>query len=129
MGDVGSGFLGFSLAAAAFLTAGHGPISLWTWLALNSLFFADATTTLLTRLFRGQRVYEAHRLHAYQRLARRWGSHGAVTLVYCTINLVWCLPWAVATIRSPSSGPVLAAAALLPLFLVAIIVGAGRPDT
>jgi Fuc2NAc and GlcNAc transferase len=95
---------------------------------LNGLFFADATTTLLTRLLRGQRVYEAHRLHAYQRLSRRWGSHRAVTILYSAINLVWCLPWAVATVKSPAMGPLITAAALVPLFVVAIAAGAGRQE-
>jgi len=67
MGDVGSGFLGFAVAAGAVLTARHGPISLWTWLVLNGSFVSDATTTLLMRLAHRQRAYEAHRSHAYQR--------------------------------------------------------------
>jgi Fuc2NAc and GlcNAc transferase len=125
MGDVGSGFIGFALVAAAFLTSGHGPTTIWTWLVLNGLFIADATTTLLARLIRGQRIHEAHCSHIYQRLCRRWESHRAVTICYCVINLLWCLPWAVATVRLPAAGPMLAAAALVPLFLAASIGGAG----
>ena len=129
MGDVGSGFIGFALAAGAFLTSTSGSsVNLWTWVVLNGLFFADSTTTLLTRLLRGQRVYEAHRLHAYQRWSRRWGSHRAVTILYSAINLVWCLPWAVATVKSPAMGPILTAAALVPLFVVAMAAGAGRQE-
>jgi Fuc2NAc and GlcNAc transferase len=82
MGDVGSGFIGFGLIAAALESNGHGPVSIWTWLVLNGLFVADATVTVLTRLIRGQRIYEAHRSHVYQRLARRCSSHGRVTVVY-----------------------------------------------
>jgi Fuc2NAc and GlcNAc transferase len=128
MGDVGSGFMGFSIAAAAFLTAATGSASLWTWLVLNGLFFADATTTLLTRLFRRERVYEPHRSHVYQRLARRWSSHRKVTLAYSAINVLWCLPWAAATARWPVRGPTLAVAAVLPLFVLAAMGGAGRSD-
>lgn len=129
MGDVGSGFVGFALAAGAFLTTSTGrTVNLWTWVVLNGLFFADATATLVTRLLRGQRVYEAHRLHAYQRWARRWRSHRAVTLVYTAINICWCLPWAVATVRTPAFGPILTAAALAPLFLIAMAAGAGRQE-
>jgi Fuc2NAc and GlcNAc transferase len=128
MGDVGSGFVGFSVAAAAFLTAAVGSASLWTWLVLNGLFFADATTTLLTRLIRGERVYEPHRSHVYQRLARRWGSHRKVTLAYSALNVLWCLPWAEATSRWPERGPTLAVAAVLPLFVLAAIAGAGRTN-
>jgi Fuc2NAc and GlcNAc transferase len=128
MGDVGSGFIGFALAVGALSTSGHGRMSLWTWLMLNGLFVTDATATLLTRLFRGDRIYEAHRLHVYQRLARRWSSHGLVVAVYMGINLIWCLPWAIATTRWPENAPVLALAALVPLCLVAIVEGAGKGD-
>ncbi len=129
MGDVGSGFIGFSLAAAAFFAGAHGSTTMWTWLALNGLFFTDATTTLLSRLVRGQRIYEAHRSHVYQRLTRRWKSHGAVTLAYSVVNLAWCLPWAVATTRSQARGSVFVTAELLPLFLCALAAGAGKPDS
>ena len=128
MGDVGSRFIGFGLAAGALSTSGHGRVSLWTWLLLNGLFVADATVTLLTRLFQGQRIYEAHRLHVYQRLARRWSSHGRVAAAYMSINLIWCLPWAMATTRWPGNAPALAAAGLVPLCLAAIVVGAGKRD-
>jgi len=128
MGDVGSGFIGFGLIAGALATSGHGPVSLWTWLVLNGVFVADATITVLTRLFRGQRIYEAHRSHVYQRLARRWSSHGRVTAAYMSINLIWCLPWAIATTKSPGSAPLLAMAAFVPLCLAAIVEGAGKPD-
>jgi Fuc2NAc and GlcNAc transferase len=128
LGDVGSGFLGFAVAAGAFLTAGHGQISLWTWLALNGSFVADATMTLTTRLLRGQCAYEAHRSHAYQRLSRRWKSQLAVVGTYAAINLAWCLPWAAATLRYPSVGPYMAIIVLVPLFLIAVAAGAGRDE-
>jgi Fuc2NAc and GlcNAc transferase len=128
MGDVGSGFVGFALIAGAFLSAGHGPINIWTWLVLNGLFIADATTTLLVRLVRGERVYEAHRSHIYQRLSRRWASHRLVIVLYSAANLIWCLPWAVATIKFPAVSPWLAGLALLPLFLAAALGGAGTRD-
>jgi Fuc2NAc and GlcNAc transferase len=80
LGDVGSYFLGFTLAA---LPLGAVPewrsgavlfvaISLW-------LFLADATWTLARRGLRGAPVHEAHREHLYQRLALRFG-HARVTL-------------------------------------------------
>jgi Fuc2NAc and GlcNAc transferase len=128
MGDVGSGFIGFSLAAAAVFSVKAGDGNLWTWIILDGLFIADATTTLVTRLLRGERFYEAHRSHVYQRLARRWASHRKVTLLYAAVNVVWCLPWAVAAARLPASAPLVAALALVPLFVTAVAAGAGRSD-
>jgi Fuc2NAc and GlcNAc transferase len=80
LGDSGSYFLGFALAAlplAAPEPGGSGAVlfvglSLW-------LFLADASWTLVRRALRGERVHEAHREHLYQQLARRFG-HARVTL-------------------------------------------------
>ncbi len=128
MGDVGSGFIGFALAAIAFSAANGSASNVWMWLALNGLFFVDATITLLARLLRGQRAYEAHRSHVYQRLSRRWSSHRAVTLTYSMINIAWCLPWAVATVTAPQRGYLLVVAELLPLCVFALLAGAGKED-
>jgi Fuc2NAc and GlcNAc transferase len=128
MGDVGSGFIGFGLMVGALGTSGHGAVSIWTWLVLDGLFAADATVTVLSRLLQHQRVYEAHRLHVYQKLARRWSSHGRVTVAYMAINLIWCLPWAIATVRSPANAPLLALAALCPLLIAAVFAGGGKLD-
>jgi Fuc2NAc and GlcNAc transferase len=128
MGDVGSSFIGFCLSALAFLPQPHPGNTVWTWLVLNSLFFVDATITLMSRLVRGERVYEAHRSHIYQQLSRRWRSHGAVTLIYSTINVLWCLPWALETMRAPQRGPLFAGVELVPLIVVATIMGAGKPE-
>jgi len=128
MGDVASGFLGFAIAACAVLTMRDGPLTLWTWIVLHGVFLADATTTLLVRLARGERIYQAHRLHAYQRLSRRWRSHRNVTLLCWAVNLGWLLPLAALTVAYPDAGVFVAAVALPPLFAAAAIVGAGRAE-
>ena len=79
MGDVGSTWLAIMVFALALLSVQAGWLSYATWLVLAAVFVTDATVTLLTRLLRGERWYEAHRNHAYQKLARRWGGHRPVT--------------------------------------------------
>jgi len=128
MGDVGSGFAGYVIAVLALGTARHDPIGLWTWLVLGGAFFVDATVTLLRRLLRGERAYEAHRSHAYQWLARRWGSHGTVTLAVLTVNILWLLPCAVLANKFPRYAAMLVLIALAPLVPLAIIAGAGRRE-
>ena len=54
----------------------------------------DTTTTLVRRVRRGERFFEAHRTHAYQYASRRAGRHLPVTLAVGTINVVWLLPMA-----------------------------------
>ncbi len=98
MGDAGSGFLGLILGLLTLQMAWVNPQLLWAWLILLAVFLVDATVTLLRRLWRGVRVYEAHREHAYQHAARRLRSHGPVTAAVAAINLFWLLPlacWAV----------------------------------
>lgn len=128
MGDAGSGFLGYLVAAAALLVTGSGATSLWTWLVLHGAFVTDATVTLLVRAANGQRLSQPHRSHVYQRLGRRLESHRAVLVVYAVVNIVWLLPLAIATVIWPLEGMLIAGIALLPLVGAALLLGAGHPD-
>lgn len=89
MGDVGSGFVGLMIGGIA-LQAGHEvPEYLWVWAILMAVFICDATWTLLRRLLRGEKVYQAHRSHAYQHATVKSGSHLKVVLGVVGINLAW----------------------------------------
>ena len=92
MGDAGSGFLGIILAVLSLQAAWAAPHLLWAWLILLGVFIVDATLTLARRLLRGDKVYEAHRSHAYQFASREIGRHLPVTMVVGAINLFWLLP-------------------------------------
>jgi Fuc2NAc and GlcNAc transferase len=129
MGDVGSGYLGYLIAVFAIATSQSGTLSLYAWLILGGVFFVDATLTLARRLLRGERVHQAHRTHAYQWLARRWGSHARVTLVVVGVNLAWLLPCAALAERYSALAPWICALALLPLAAVAFLSGSGRRDS
>lgn len=93
MGDVGSAFLGILIGSFSLITANDGSLNFIIWLILLAVFITDATYTLLVRLFRGEKVYQAHRSHAYQFLSRRFG-HKSVTIGVLIINLFWLLPLA-----------------------------------
>jgi Fuc2NAc and GlcNAc transferase len=128
MGDVGSGFLGFWLAAVALALHQAGVLSIWASAILGSAFIADATVTLLRRAIRRERWHEAHRSHAYQHLARRLGSHRAVTMLLWAVDLGIALPLATAAVLVPRIAPLLAAAALAGFGLLALVAGAGRRE-
>jgi len=96
MGDAGSGFLGLVLAALSLQGAHVEPGYLWAWLILMGVFIVDATFTLARRLARGEKVYEAHRSHAYQYASRHFRGHRPVTLAVALINVLWLLPMALA---------------------------------
>ena len=80
LGDVGSSSLGLLAAALSLWGAELGLLPLWVaWLAFSP-FIVDATWTLLARLVRGERVWEAHRSHHYQRLVLAGWTHRQTVL-------------------------------------------------
>jgi len=78
-------------------------------------------------MLRRERIHEAHRQHAYQRLSRYWGSHARVSGAFLAVDLLLLLPLALAAARRPRWAPWLALAALLALVVLALLTGAGRP--
>jgi len=126
LGDVGSGYLGYVIAVLALAATRENPVALWAWLILGGAFFVDATTTLVRRTLRNERVHEAHRSHAYQWLARRWGSHGKVTCAVLIVNVLWLLPCAVFATRRPELAAATVIFAFTPLVLVAIATSGRR---
>jgi UDP-N-acetylmuramyl pentapeptide phosphotransferase/UDP-N-acetylglucosamine-1-phosphate transferase len=79
LGDAGSGLIGYTLAVVPFLAEDERRPELVVLAGASLfLFLADATTCLLRRAGRGERWYQAHREHLYQRWARAGGSHAKV---------------------------------------------------
>jgi UDP-N-acetylmuramyl pentapeptide phosphotransferase/UDP-N-acetylglucosamine-1-phosphate transferase len=93
MGDVGSGFLGFTLATMPFLLAaggstGHAGRLPVVGAALVWPFLFDATFTFLRRAAGGENVFEGHRSHLYQRLVITGARHGWVSALYAGWALI-----------------------------------------
>jgi glycosyltransferase WbpL len=128
LGDVGSGYLGYTIVVLAVAASRDNPAALWVWLILGGAFFVDATVTLVRRILRNERVHEAHRSHAYQWLARRWGSHGKATVAVLGVNLAWLLPCAAFAARHPGYAAASVIIALAPLAVLAVAVGSGRKE-
>jgi len=125
MGDVGSGFLGFVFGVMLLVSVRQGSLPIWFWPILLGTFLVDATVTLLRRVIRGSRWYEAHRRHAYQHAARRWG-HLRVTVGVSVLNMVWLAPLAWVAWRWPSASFGVMLAALAPLVAAAFHLRAGE---
>ncbi|MDD5175197.1 MAG: glycosyltransferase family 4 protein [Sterolibacterium sp.] len=74
MGDAGSIPLGFLAAAFGMLGWQRGIWPAWFPVLVFSPFVVDASVTLLRRILRQERFWQAHREHYYQRLIRMgWG--------------------------------------------------------
>lgn len=128
MGDAGSGFLGITLGVLSLQAAASDAAFFWAWLILLGVFIVDATYTLLRRLLRGDKIYEAHRSHAYQFASRRFGRHLPVTVAVATINLAWLLPLALLVGMGGLSGIVGLALAYAPLLGLAVKFRAGSSE-
>jgi Fuc2NAc and GlcNAc transferase len=142
MGDTGSAWLGFVFAALALLSGIYDPGLFWLWAILLAVFVTDATLTLLTRLLRGQRIHEAHRCHAYQRVSLRLmehyksmgdnpatarsRAHRLYGFFVLAVVLAWLLPLAWLAAGDVVDGFVATLIAYGPLVVAALWLGAGR---
>ena len=85
MGDVGSIPLGYLLGAFLFHAAGQGD---WIPALLLPLYFvADATITIVKRLLRGEKIWQAHRQHFYQQAVQAGRSHRSVATAVGIANV------------------------------------------
>ena len=123
LGDVGSVPLGYLLGFLLIEQAARG---YWKLALILPLYFlADATITLLRRLARGERVWQAHREHFYQRAVQRGLGHAAVVqrVIVADLMLIGCA-WA-AENGWPILG-LLAAAATVALLLAWLAHGGAK---
>ncbi|MEB0047245.1 MULTISPECIES: glycosyltransferase family 4 protein [unclassified Pseudomonas] len=127
MGDAGSGFLGLILGAIAIQAAQVSFDLLWSWVILLGVFIVDATWTLIQRFLRGDKVYEAHRSHAYQHATDQFKRHRVVTLSVVAINVLVLLPLAVLVGSGRLDGVVGGLLAYCPLMVLAWYFKAGKP--
>jgi len=80
MGDAGSVPLGFLAGSIGLYGYTY---QLWSWwfpLLVFSPFIADASVTLLKRALRGEKIWQAHRSHYYQRLVQMGWGHQKTAL-------------------------------------------------
>lgn len=128
MGDAGSGFLGITLGGLSIQAAWLSSSLFFAWLIVLGIFIVDATWTLLRRLLRKEKLYEAHRSHTYQILSRHFNSHVPVTLGALCITLGWLFPLAYLVVSGQLNGLLALIIAYLPLAVLAYKCGAGMPE-
>jgi Fuc2NAc and GlcNAc transferase len=84
MGDAGSTFLGFGFAAIGVIGVSRpAPLPLIALVFGLAPFLCDGLFTLLRRLSRGEKIWQAHRSHLYQRAVATGLPHHAVLVPYC----------------------------------------------
>lgn len=87
LGDVGSGALGYAVAAVVAVASLRTDINWILLLVPLSPFLVDAGFTLLARIISGQRWMEPHTQHVYQRAVQAGASHAQVTGMYFVLGL------------------------------------------
>ncbi len=89
MGDAGSVPLGFLAASMGLYGWQRGLWPAWFPLLVFSPFVVDATVTLLRRLLRGEKIWQAHKSHYYQRLVQMgWGHRKTAIIEYALMLAV-----------------------------------------
>jgi len=122
LGDVGSVPLGLLLGWLLLNMAASG---LWAPALILPLYYlADATITLSRRALRGERIWQAHREHFYQKAVQRGRSHAAVSAAIGGTNLI-LIGFAVLAIDSP--GPAVAGACVTVGLLLLWLLRRGAP--
>ncbi len=129
LGDSGSSFFSYTIAALILGSLWNDGMSLWTWLILLGYFVVDTTVTLFIRLVTIKKWYRAHRSHAYQNLARIWGDHLKVVRIVLLIELLWLFPLALLSVWMHEIAPLITAVAFSPIVVFAARNGPFREDT
>ncbi len=88
MGDSGSTTLGFIIAVIGIYLNNKNILGIQFWIIITSLFWFDATVTLLRRKFNNEELSMPHRNHMYQRAVLGGFSHMMTTIYGCALNLV-----------------------------------------
>jgi hypothetical protein len=88
LGDVGSIPLGFLAAALGIVGWRNDVWPLWFPVLVFGPFIGDATITLVRRLLRRERVWQAHREHYYQRMVRMGFGHRGTAWTGYTVMLL-----------------------------------------
>ena len=121
MGDVGSIPLGFLAAALGIAGSLQG---VWPWLfplLVFSPFILDASVTLARRALSGEKIWQAHRSHYYQRAVLLGASHRQLALAaYMLMLLSAALAFVLLFLPQYSAGLLILSASMYLLIFLAI---------
>ena len=88
LGDTGSTQLGFILIVLGIYFHNNFNFSILNWIMIAAPFWFDATYTLFRRWRLKEKLGEAHKKHAYQRIVQYGFSHRRVLYVLVLVNTV-----------------------------------------
>jgi len=120
LGDAGSIPLGLLAGALGLAGWNRGLWPIWFPALVFSPFVVDASVTLARRLARGERIWQAHREHYYQRLVRLgWGHRNTALAEYAL--MIFCGGLALAAIGRTAATQALIGAVAAAAYLVLML--------
>ncbi len=105
LGDVGAVPLGFAAAALGLAGIVDGAWGWWFPPLVFLPFLADASVTLARRAGRGERFWEAHKSHYYQRLLQVGAGHAGTLAVFGALMLGTTVSAVACALVAPGAGP------------------------
>jgi UDP-N-acetylmuramyl pentapeptide phosphotransferase/UDP-N-acetylglucosamine-1-phosphate transferase len=126
LGDVGSVPLGFLLGGMLLHLAMDGQLA--AALLLPLYYVADATITISRRALKGEKVWQAHRQHFYQRAVQGGRRHDQVALLVLAGGVALIATALLAAAGNPAGGLVMGAAAVALLLHVMSTWAKGKPE-
>ena len=126
MGDVGSGFVGFLLAALGLRLAWFDVPFIAVMLPLLP-FLLDTSATIVRRAKRRERLFSAHRTHYYQRLTDLGWTHLGVTALWSVMAVISAAGAVVYTLVSDPGRVAIVAALVVVHVIVGAMIDRGRP--
>jgi len=91
MGDVGSTQIGFILIVLGIYLNNENQFNIIQWIILTSPFWFDATYTMLRRLRNKEKLTQAHKKHAYQRMIQHGYTHLQTDLALIALNFLMAI--------------------------------------
>jgi Fuc2NAc and GlcNAc transferase len=126
LGDIGSTFLGFTFFSLGARGLIHGNYLMYSFIIIMSFFWIDATVTLVRRFLLKKKVFSAHKEHAFQKAAAKYG-HWRVSCFIILVTLFWLNPMANLTLKHAQHGPFMTLLSILPVLAIILRFKPGLP--
>ena len=93
--------LGFLFGCLIYVSYMQDILLIYIWFILLSVFIVDATLTLFRRVIAGEKWYQAHCSHAYQRYLQMGNSHKDLAVKFLVLGLMVLWPLAFLAYQYP----------------------------
>ena len=122
LGDAGSISLGFLAGAFGYWGWRGGVWPVWFPVMVFAPFIADASVTLARRLLRGEKFWQPHREHYYQRMVRSGIGHARTALAWYALMVTGITLAIIALGRATVFQWCIVAAWVIVLFLAGVVI-------